>query len=262
MNLGIDGRVAFVSGGSRGIGFEVAKQLAGWGARVVIAARQEEALASATKAISAEGGDVRYVIGDMTQKADIDRAVGVALDTFGQLDIAVSNVYPMRGNTFGNLSDDDFRADFEALIMSVVHLTRAVIPSMKERRFGRLVNIGSIVMKGPFRGLPHLPSNVFRPGVAGLNKSLAYELAPFGITVNNIATGFIRTSRQMDRYQTGDLSWDQIEAARVEKLQIPMGRLGAAEEVGALAAFLSSEGASYITGQTIAVDGGFMDGLY
>lgn len=171
--------------------------------------------------ISALDPEATYLVSDMTVKEDVERVVARTVDLFGGVDIAVSNVYPVRGNTFFNLTDDDFRADFEALVMSVVYLTRAVAPHMIKGGFGRLINVGSIVMKGPFRGQPHLPSSAFRPGVAGLNKSVAYELAPHGITVNNIGVGFIKTARQIDRYQTGDLTWDEIEAARVAKLGIP-----------------------------------------
>jgi 3-oxoacyl-[acyl-carrier protein] reductase len=259
----LEGKVAVVSGASKGMGFETAKQMAAAGVRVMMVARGEEALAAAAEELTSAGSDVRYAVADMAVKDQVERVVARTVQELGGLNIAVTNVYPLKSTPFSGTTDDDFRTDFEALLMSSVYVARAVSPHLIAAGYGRIINIGSISMKGPFRAFPaHLPSNSIRPAVAGLNKSLAYELAPHGITVNNIGVGFIKTSRFMDVFKDTGKTAEEIEAEKVQQLGIPLGRLGLPEEVGALATFLASVGASYITGQTIAIDGGLMDGLY
>lgn len=255
-------RVALVSGASKGMGFATAKALADEGARVMMVARGQEALAAAADELAAQGADVWSAVGDMSDKASVERIVSETVERFGALNIAVTNVYPLRSGHFSETSDDDFRTDFEALLMSSVYMARTASPHMVASGYGRIVNIGSISMKGPFRVFAHLPSNAIRPAVAGLNKSIAYDLAPHGVTVNNIGVGFIKTTRFMDVFKGSGKSPDEIEDEKVMQFGIPMGRLGLPEEVAALATFLASPGAGYITGQTIAIDGGMMDGLY
>jgi 3-oxoacyl-[acyl-carrier protein] reductase len=266
MDLGLTGKVAVVSGGSKGIGREIASLLAAEGANVVIAARGEAALRAAAERIEASGGSVRTVVADMTARDDVARVVGVATEQFGAVDVAVSNVYPVHRRGLDDASDADFTTEFESMVMSVIYLARAVVPQMKARRFGRLLNIGSVTMKGPTFGFPMILSHVMRPAVVGLNKSLANELGEFGITVNNIAVGSIKTERARDSFEkrTGSTaaSFDDLERARVAELAIPMGRMGDPDDVASLAVFLASERAGYITGQTIPVDGGRTGGLY
>lgn len=266
MELGLDGKVALVSGGSKGIGREVARQLAREGVCVVATARGEEALVQAVDEIEASGGRAAAVVADMTRKEDVERAVAIALSTFGRIDIAVSNVYPTHTKGFDTTADDDFRREFDRLVMSVIYLTRAVLPDMKTRGSGRLINIGSLAMKGPVRGIPFILSDIMRPGVAGFHKGLSYEVGKLGITVNNIAVGFTKTDRFKESFQrrtdSNGLGWQELEAKAAHELQIPVGRLGSPEEVGSLAVYLASERAAYITGQTIVIDGGKTGGLF
>lgn len=266
MDLGLAGSVALVSGGSKGIGREIALQLAREGVRVVVAARGAAALDQAADEIRAAGGDVRTVTADMTDEADINRVARLALDDFGRIDIAVSNVYPINVDGFEATTDSLFVEEFRTMVMSVVHLTRAVLPDMKRRATGRLINIGSVAMKGPTFGFPQILSHVTRPAVVGLNKSLANELGQYGITVNNIAVGSIKTERARESFQrrTGQTaeSFDELEAGRVAELGIPVGRMGVPGDIASLAVFLASPLAGYITGQTISVDGGRTGGLW
>lgn len=266
MDLGLEGKVALVSGASKGIGREIARQLASEGVRVVLAARGQQGLKEAAEQLEAAGGLVEAVVADMTKKDDVERAVAAGRSRFGRIDIAVSNVYPTHTKGFDTTGDDDFKHEFETLVMSVIYLTRAVLPDMKTHRGGRLINIGSLTMKGPVRGVPFILSDVMRPGVVGLNKSLSHELGSFGITVNNIAVGWTRTERFRQSYErrtksTG-MSWQELEAKSAQELHIPLGRLGTPEEVGSLAVYLCSERAGYISGQTIVIDGGKTGGLF
>jgi 3-oxoacyl-[acyl-carrier protein] reductase len=266
MQLGLDGKVALVSGGSKGIGRAVAAMLAAERAKVVITARGEDALDSTAAELRERGAEVHTVVADMTQPSEIARAVDLAVDHFGPIDIAIANVYPHHTRTLDDTTDNDFIAEFHTMVMSAVHLTRRVVPSMKERGFGRLINIGSVTMKGPTFGFPMILSNVMRPAVVGLNKSLSHELGAFGITVNNIAVGSIKTERARDSFQkrtnSAAADFDELERARVAELAIPMGRMGEPEDVASLAVFLASPLAGYLTGQTISVDGGRTGGLY
>ncbi|MGW6522866.1 SDR family oxidoreductase [Streptomyces sp. NPDC054962] len=266
MELGLTGKVAVVSGGSKGIGREIVRRLAAEGAHVVAVARGAEALRATTEEIRSAGGSIRSVTADMTAPADIARVVDVAMAEFGQVDIVVSNVHPLHRQGFDAASDTDFTSEFESMVMSIVRLVRAVLPQMKDRQSGRLINIGSVTMKGPTFGFPMILSHVMRPAAVGLNKSLANELGTYGITVNNIAVGSIKTERARDAYaeRTGSSadSYAELEKARVAELAIPMGRMGDPRDVADLAVFLASELAGYITGQTIAVDGGRTGGLF
>ncbi len=244
MDLGLKGKTALISGGSKGIGRAIGCDLAREGANVVLVARGAEALEEAKASMEALGGRVATAIGDMSRREDIARAASLTRDTFGGIDIAVSNTYPLHRYNFFEASEEDYLSAHSGMLLSVVELAREVLPDMKARGWGRLVNIGSFCMREPHRRPKLVLSNTYRLAVVGLNKSLADEFAPDGITVNSIATGYILTGRLNDRESKGS--------------RVPMGRLGTPEEVAALCGFLCSERASYITGQLISVDGGLV----
>ncbi len=265
MEYGLSERVAIVSGGSKGIGRAIAALFAREGARVVIAARGAEALDAAVAELD-DGGKVIGVQADMTRPEGIEAVVSATLSAFGRIDIAVSNVYPLHTPSFEETSDEQFREEFENMVMSVIRLTRAVTPIMKERGFGRLINIGGLGMKGPVPGIPLILSDTVRPAVVGLSRSLSHSLAPFGITMNSVAVGFTMTERMRRSYEaragSSGLSRQDLERERVRELAIPAGRLGTPEEVAALVGFFASESAGYVTGQTVTIDGGFSGGLF
>lgn len=261
MDLGIAGKVAFVSGGTRGIGRAAADIFAREGCKVVVAGRRQHSVDEAVAAMTAAGGTVAGIAADLTDRQEVERAVQFARDTFGAPDIVITNVHLGDGGadgegTFDTLGDEEYMQAFQHLTMSVVYLSRAVIPDMKEKGWGRLINVGSGAAKEPPAEIEHLLHNIARAPVVVLNKTLANDLGPYGITVNTIGTGWIATeavqkfARELAIGETNMENWVR------EHFGIPVGRLGRPEEEGALIAFLASDYAGFITGNWIAVDGG------
>jgi 3-oxoacyl-[acyl-carrier protein] reductase len=261
MDLGIKGRVAFVSGGSMGMGRSAAELFAQEGCRVVIVAlpRDQDSIDETVAAITAAGGEAVGVGADLTVRAEVERAVGTAASTFGSPpDIAVANVDGPGTGNFDDVSDDDFRVAMDRMMMSMVYLCRAVLPHMREQRWGRIVNLNSMGAKEPPPGLAHVLVNPSRAAVANLDKTLANEFAQFGITINTIGTGFIGTGRMhayVDRMaaEQGVPREDVLAAVSADA---PAGRIGTPEEMAGVVAFLCSEYAGYVNGEFIHVDGG------
>ena len=262
MDLGLKDRVALVAASSRGLGKACALELAREGARVIICARDAGQLADAAAEIaSATGADVFPVQADLTGSAQIDHLVAETLARFGRIDVLVTNNGGPPAGFFDDFDDEAWLAAHQLTLLSAVRLIRAVLPSMRRRRWGRIVNITSVSVKQPIDNL--LLSNVYRPGVVGLAKTLSAQLAADGITVNNVAPGYTRTDRVLDlaraRAADGDRTIEDILADTVES--VPMQRMGEPRELAALVAFLASERAGYITGATIQVDGGYVRSL-
>jgi len=258
VDLGLRGKVAVVAASSKGLGRAIAEELAAEGASLVMCARGEEALRASANSIRNAGVKVVEISADVSQQSGIERVAATALDSFGRVDILVTNSGGPPSGNFESFSPDQWESATRLLLYSAVGLTRALLPGMKERRWGRILNVTSIAVKQPIDGL--ILSNSLRSAVTGFARTLANEVAPFNITVNNIMPGYTRTDRveQLARAsseKTGATLKDSY--ARWEK-EIPMGRLGEPREFAALAAFLASERASYITGSSIAVDGGWI----
>lgn len=262
MDLGIRGRVAVVCGSSQGLGRAVAEALAEEGARVVVNSRSPEKLAATRKAIAdATGAEVEAVAANLTDPQAVTALIEGAEKAFGQVDILVTNTGGPPSGPFESHTAEVWREAIERNFESVVNLVRATLPGMKERGWGRILNVTSISVKQPVAGL--ILSNSIRAGVTGFARTIANEAAPFGVTVNNILPGFTRTERLVDLAE----AISKREGGNVEdayagwESEIPMGRVGEPHEFAALAAFLCSEKASYITGQSVAVDGGWIKGL-
>jgi 3-oxoacyl-[acyl-carrier protein] reductase len=262
VDFGIRGKIALVSASSRGLGRAIAEELAAEGANLVVCARGEDALRLAADEIRKRSGvEVLEVAADVSDPAGLDRVAGAALKKFGKVDILVTNSGGPPSGPFESLAPEAWDAAVRLLLLSAVGLARAVLPGMKERRWGRILNVTSIAVKQPIEGL--MLSNSLRAAVTGFARTLANEVAPFNVTVNNLMPGYTRTDRveQLAR-AAGERSGVSTKEtfAKWEK-EIPMGRLGEPREFAALAAFLASERASYITGSSIAVDGGWIRSL-
>jgi 3-oxoacyl-[acyl-carrier protein] reductase len=247
MELGIEGRVALVTGGSRGIGRGIAECLAAEGVRVAVAARSPEAQAVA----DAIGGKA-YTF-DSADLAAVDPLVDAVERDLGPLDIYVANTGgPPPGDDPLGFSDEQWEAAHRSLVVSPMAILRRIVPGMRERGFGRVVAVSSSAALEPIAGLQL--SNANRPGLLNAFKHLARLTAGDGVTFNAVLPGRIATERIVSAY--GDMETAQ-EQARGE---VPAGRLGTVEEIAAAATFLCSARASYITGQSLVVDGGLTRG--
>ena len=249
MDLAIRDRVALVLGASKGMGRACAEALGREGCRLAVVARDARGLEGTLK-----------LAGDVTVDADRQRIVAETAAAFGRIDILVNNCGGPKPGGFGSpLTAEDWREGIERALLQVVKWTEAVLPHMKG--WGRVVNIVSTTVKQTNDDL--LISDSVRPGVIGYAKAAARALAPKGITINSILPGLIRTERATElaelRAKKENISLE--EALRSRSAEIPLGRLGEPEEVGALAAFLCSERAAYITGTSVVIDGGLTRAL-
>lgn len=262
MDLGLQGKSALVLAASRGIGRAIATELAAEGANVVISSRDEAALEAAAADIrDATGAEVDYSPADVTRDEDIRGLVVRAVERFGGVDALVTNTGGPPPGTFEDFGDDVWTDAFELTLLNIVRAVRAVLPHMRERGGGRIVNVASSSIKQPIEGLTL--SNTFRAGIVGLAKSLSTELGRDGILVNTLGPGRISTDRSagMDASQA-EARGVPIEEVREEMAsRIPLGRYGAPEEFAKVAAFLASPANSYVTGQSILVDGGMVRAL-
>lgn len=259
MELGLKGKVALVAGSSEGLGRAIAFQLAAEGASLVLCARGEKQLRKTLDEISNEHkAKVLAVVTDLSEPPQVERLAETARKEMGRVDILVNNTGGPPPGTFADLTSAMWEQAVRLLLLSTVNLTRAVLPSMKKQRWGRIINVTSVAVKQPVDNL--MLSNSLRAGVTGFARTLANEVAPLGITVNNVMPGYTLT-RRLDELSSDlavKMRTDKAEIQRRWEQQIPMGRLGQPEELASLVAFLASEKASYITGTSIAVDGGLV----
>src|SRR5512140_168996 len=259
MDLGIRGKIALVAASSRGLGRASAEALAAEGVELVLCARGEAALRATAEDIRRNAGvRVVDVVADVATQAGFDAVLSAADREFGRVDILVTNGGGPPAGPFETHALAAWDAAVRANLTSVVELVRGVLPGMRERRWGRIVNVTSIAVKQPVDNL--ILSNSIRAAVTGFARTLSNEVATDGITVNNILPGYTRTERVEE---LADATAKKENLTRADILsrfeqQIPMRRLGEPKEFAALAAFLASERASYITGQSIAVDGGWI----
>lgn len=253
MDLGIRGRVALVTGASKGIGKAIAEGLAAEGARVLLSARGEEALGRTVEAIRRAGGEAAGIPADVTDAAQVEALVAGTRERFGDPAILVTNAGGPPPGLPSSLDEEAWRRGFELTLMSAVRLARAALPAMRRAGWGRIVNVTSLSVREPILQLTL--SNAFRAGVTGFAKTLATEVAAEGITVNGVGPGYTATERLEELFDD-----DAARDALIEA--IPAKRFGTPEEVAAVAVFLCSEGAAYVTGQTIFPDGGVTRTLF
>lgn len=263
MDLGLRGKVALVAASSRGLGRATAEELAAEGADLVMCARSEGPLREAAAAIERASG-VRVVAlpADLADPDAVDRVVAEALGTFGRVDVLVTNTGGPPAGPFESHSREAWHEAVRQNLDSVLNLVRPILPGMKERRWGRIINVTSITVKQPVDNL--ILSNSVRAAVTGFARTLATEVAPFGVTVNNVLPGYTRTQRveELAAKNAATFGGSPADAFAAWEREIPMRRLGEPREFGALVAFLASERASYITGTSVPVDGGWIRSLF
>lgn len=262
MDLGLKGRGVMVAASSHGIGLATAEAFAREGAQVAMCARTEKALiAAADKVRSQTGAEIYAEPLDVTDGAAVQRFTEQVAKRFGRIDVCVANAGGPPAKNFLSLSADDWRKAVELNLMSTVHLARAVIPYMQRHRWGRIITITSISVKQPIQDL--VLSNSVRAAVVGLVKSLSNEFGKDGILVNNLAPGYTATERLQELAQVRALAagCGPKEICDGWAAETPVKRLADPKEIADVIVWLASERASYVTGQTVLVDGGIYRGL-
>ena len=255
MNLGLNAKVAIVGGASQGIGFGIARLLAGEGAKVAITARREADLLAAAERLRGESGaTVLPIAGDVRRAEDCQRVVATVRAELGGVDILVNNDGAPPLGPILSFDDSAWQKAVEQNLMSVVRMVREVVPSMKERRGGSILNITAISAIQPIPGFAL--SVATWAGVIGYAKTLSLEVAPFGINVNTICPGYIDTTRLRKVFAAGGEPAEVVQARLRE--EIPMRRIGTVDDIANLVALLVSPRGSYITGTSIPVDGGLL----
>jgi 3-oxoacyl-[acyl-carrier protein] reductase len=252
MDISLAGRAAVITGGSKGIGFAIASRFAASGAEVAIIARGREALDQAVKTLASGGRRVVGIQGDVANATDIARAYDEAMAALGKIDIVVNNAGTSATGPFEKLTDEILQHDFDQKLFAAIRLTRLVWPQMKERRWGRVINILNIGAKAPRGG--SAPTSITRAAGMALTKVLSHEGAPHNVLVNALLVGFIEADQHVQAAKKAGIELKDYVAARAK--DIPLGRIGRAEEFANMACFLASDAGSYITGTAINVDGG------
>lgn len=254
-------RVALVTGASSGLGLAVAEALAAEGAKLAISSRGGDKLERARRRLAASGGEVIAVAADVRRHEDLEELVADVEEQLGAVDILVANGGGPRVKPAAELDDADWEEAIPLAFLFVPRLCRLVLPGMRRRRWGRIVAINSVSTRQPIPGLAL--SNALRPAVVGYLKTLSREVAAEGVTVNALLPGYTRTARQIELAEArAERTGEPVEAILdAPAAEIPAGRLAEPVEIGRVAAFLCTPAASYLTGQAIAVDGGYVKGL-
>lgn len=262
MDLGIAGKVAFIAGGSQGLGRAVTMEMAREGAKIAVCALDDPELPKAVEEIkAATGAEIIGIPADLTDSAQASNFVRKGLEHYGTVDILVTNAGGPPNRIFLEIDEEMWHYGVRLNLMSAIILAREVVPTMIKKQWGRIINMTSISVKQPIEGL--ILSNTVRSGVVGLAKSLSNELAQYNITVNNVCPGYTMT----ERVRSLSVFLAEMEGVEPEDIikrweaEIPMGRLGKPEELAALVTFLASERAAFITGASIQIDGGYYKGV-
>jgi 3-oxoacyl-[acyl-carrier protein] reductase len=254
MELGLKNKVAFIAASSQGLGKSVALELAQEGASIIISGRNKENLEKTKQEIENKTNKkVVAIAGDLSVADERDRVIKTALQSYSAIDILITNTGGPPSGKFEDFKQQHWDKAYSDLLSSVVGLVNGFLPVMKEKKWGRIIAITSMAIKQPVNNL--VLSNAVRVSVAGLMKSLSNELAQYNITVNNVMPGYTETDRLKDLMESNP----SFSSAKNE---IPLGRFARPEEFAAAVAFLASERASYITGISLSVDGGWTKGVF
>jgi 3-oxoacyl-[acyl-carrier protein] reductase len=254
MDVNINDKVALVTGGSKGIGLAVARALAKSGATVAIFARGAEALQTARTSLVGEGLNVRDYICDVSKASELKTAFDKVVSDFGKVDILVNNAGTSRAMAFETVTDEIWQADLDLKLFAAIRMSRLVWPGMKERRWGRIINVLNTAAKAP--PAASAPTSVSRAAGMALTKVLAGEGGDYNILVNALLVGLIVSDQWVKRHAATAPNTKFSDFTRNLAKGVPLGRMGTAEEFANLACFLASDLSSYITGTAINVDGG------
>ena len=257
MDLGIAGRGALITGGSAGLGYATAAALAREGVRIALNGRDHARLDDAVARLRGEtGAEVHGAPGDVSVRADAEAVVRSAREALGTVDILLCNAAGPGPGPFLQHSPEAWQQALDLNLLSAVNLTRAALPAMRERRWGRILCVASIAAKQPHGGL--ILSTAARAGLLGFAKALSDEVAPDGVTVNVLCPGLIATARlrSLAEQRAAQSGGTADDAMRENASSVPLRRVGRPEEFGAVAAFLASDLASYVTGTALSIDGG------
>ena len=254
MELGLKNKVAFVAASSQGLGKSVALELAMEGAKVIICGRNKENLEHTKHEIEKlSNGEVLAISGDLSNAVEREEIIKKALQAYNNINILVTNTGGPPAGKFEELKQEDWDKTYKNLLTSVIGLVNGFLPGMKKQRWGRIISITSMAVKQPVNNL--ILSNAVRASVVGLIKTLSNELAIHNITVNNVMPGYTETERLKELIENNP-------SFASAKSEIPLGRFGTPEEFAAAVTFLASERASYITGVSLAVDGGWIKSIF
>jgi 3-oxoacyl-[acyl-carrier protein] reductase len=263
MDLGIKGKTVLVTASSKGIGRAAAELFAAEGCSVAICSRNKDQLIIAAEEIKKKyGTETLWCVCDLNNIKDIETTVESVTKQLGSIEILVNNCGGPVPGYFQQLSEQNWQSGFEQVLLSAVRFCNLVVPDMILKEWGRIINITSVSVKQPINNL--MLSNAFRTGLTGFAKTLSNEVAKFNITVNSVAPGYTLTNRIYDlAIHIGKLSGKSHEEVLVDMAkEIPINRLASPEEIASVIVFLASKQASYITGNTIQVDGGIVKALY
>ena len=251
----LHGRAAIVTGGSKGIGRAIADELVAAGADVAMCARGVDQLESAAEELRASGRVVHAQVADVTDPEQVRAFIAASAEALGGVDILVNNAGAARPGTFGTLTDDDWRADLDVKLFSMIRCSREVIPHMRRRGGGRIININAVY--GRYPDPTFFATSVNRAACLAFTKTLAIEMAPSGILVNGVNIGYVVTPqwKNIHRRRAPEMTEDDFFASLARE-EVPLGRFGRPGEVSGIVAFLAGDRATYITGASIDVAGG------
>jgi 3-oxoacyl-[acyl-carrier protein] reductase len=265
VDYGIAGKIAFVMGGTAGIGRGVTRQLAQSGCRIAVAGREQSRLDETVNEVIQNGGTAIGIKADLASDlSEFDRVLAEVESRLGAPEIAIFNPKPPRAGSFMELTEADYAKGYEGIVLAFLRMAHLLLPAMQKKRWGRFVTIGSGTSKQPQRGnqgYAYVLPNTVRLAASSVCKAMAFEVAPFGITVNTIGTGTIATEASASWIAERAVELDSTpqELRARSNLNVPMGRQGTVEEIASLAVYLCSVQAGYTTGETILCDGGIVN---